>query len=191
MHAKDQRDLPPQVSPIQNESGKLRDLAQTLGQLLADGEDSAGGEQAAICLLKYYAVCEHILILIDREVNGKLGPQVNWHSRLLHESSAALPGLRPPILAVASRNLLLKLLAFRNLERNIYGYVPAPYVIQKLSELVVMRQPQLDDEFQRFLAFLQQRPRPAQGLLEASALTPQLAASGSFSQIPSTLPSGS
>jgi hypothetical protein len=173
MDATDTRGLLPFVTAVQKELGKLGELAETLAQLLAQGGDSAGSGKTALSLLKFYAVCEHVLLLIDREARGKLAPRVDWHSRLLLESCTTLPGIRPAILAASSSRLLQKLLAFRNLERNIYGYVPAPYIIEKLGELVIMHQPQLLDEFQRFLtSFLQQRPGSAQSGRKARAITP-------------------
>src|SRR5262245_12529642 len=158
MHTTDQHELPPRIAAIDSELKRLRELAEKLTQLLESGEDAAGSETAALYLQKFYAVCERILILIDREVSGKVSTRAEGHSRLLLESSAAWPGVRPAIITDSSRKLLQKLLAFRKLERNIYGYVPAPYVIEKLSELVLAHQPQLVDEIQWFLSsFLQQR----------------------------------
>ena len=173
MHATDHCGLHSFATAIQKGLRKLVVLAETLAQLHEYGEDSAGSDKAALSLLKFYAVCERILVLIDREANGNFVLRVDWHTRLLLESGVALPGMRPSILSTPSRKLLQKLLAFRNLERNIYGYVPAPYVIAKLSELVVAHQPQLVDEFQRFLSsFLQQRQQLADDRLEAHAIAP-------------------
>ncbi|MGH7491267.1 MAG: hypothetical protein ACREOO_02605 [bacterium] len=192
MHATDQCDLVSFVTAIQKGLGKLGALAETLAQLHEYGEESAGSGMAALNLLKFYTVCERILILIDREASGNLAPRVDWHSRLLLESSTPLPGMRPAIISTTSCKLLQKLLAFRNLKRNIYGYVPAPYVIEKLSELVIEHQPQLADEIQRFLSsFLRQRPQSATARSQRVRFHPQLAVSGSFSQMPKTLPSGS
>lgn len=155
MHATDRHESPPYVTAIQNELGRLGELAEALA-LLAHTPEHARGEKAALCLLKFYAACERILVQIDREVHVRPARRVDWHTRLLQEADADLPGTRPPILSTPHRKLLQKLLAFRNLERSIYGYVPAPYVIAKLSELVLAQQPILVKEFQRFLVFLRQ-----------------------------------
>jgi hypothetical protein len=171
MHATDQCGLHLFATAIQKGLRKLGVLSETLAQSHEYGEDSAGSDKAALNLLKFYAVCERILVLIDREVNGNFVHRVGWHSRLVLESSVALTGMRPSILSTPSRKLLQKLLAFRNLERNIYGYVPAPYIIEKLSELVIAHHPQLVDEIQRFLSsFLEQRLQLAHDRLEAHAI---------------------
>jgi len=157
MYATDGRELPPRIKAIQKDLEELGKLAAGLPRLQAQREDLAMNEQAALTLLRFYGVCEHLLMLIDREVRNRRNRHVDWHSRLVQESEVELPGLRPAILTTASRRLLQKLLAFRNLERNIYGYMPAPYVIEKLSDLVLAQQPQLSEEFLWFLSFLQQR----------------------------------
>lgn len=138
----------------------MGNLAGALAVLPAQGQ--AGGEKAARYLLKFYAACERILILINREVSGQPDRRRDWQTRLWQEAETGVAGIRPAILSAANCRMLQKLLAFRNLERNIYGYAPAPYVIEKLSALVVAQQPRLAEDFQRFLSFLQQRLRPAE-----------------------------
>ncbi len=155
MCATDEREMLLRVTAIQRELQKVEELAQTLARLQARRKDSDCGK-AARYLLKFYAVCERILILIEGKVEGRLVRHVDWRSRLLLEAEISLPGVRSPILTASHCKLLQKLLAFRNLQRNIYGYVPAPYVIEKLSALVIAQQPQLAAEIQQFLAFLKQ-----------------------------------
>ena len=172
MGATDRRELSPRITAIQKELTKLGVMVEALAHDEVQAGDRSGLESTALRVRKFYASCERILILMHSASGVKFARRLDWRSRLLKKSAAAIAGVRPPIISPATRRQLQQILTFRNLERNIYGYTLQSEAIVELSRLAQSLYPQFVSEIERSKVFLPQRPPCDKSAVTANSTSP-------------------
>jgi hypothetical protein len=75
----------------------------------------------AFAIESVYSGIEGTLKLVAARIDGQAPEGPDWHRLLIDQMSAAVPGLRPPVLGVGSGKLLDELRRFRHVVRLRYG----------------------------------------------------------------------
>ena len=115
----------PLIGQIRQDLTELEYLTQKTTQLLekvlnTGDEDYLG--TVTLNLYSFYAGVERIFREIARTLDGSMPEGADWHRRLLHQMSAEIPNLRPPVITLETRNALDEYCAFRHVVRNIYTF---------------------------------------------------------------------
>ncbi len=79
-------------------------------------------DAAAVNLHIFYTGLEHLFETIAREIDGSLPSGPPWHTDLLRQMAADVPGVRPAVLSRASRDSLEEYRSFRHVVRHIYMF---------------------------------------------------------------------
>lgn len=79
---------------------------------------------------------ERIFRQVAATVDNHVPSDPEWHRELLRQMSVELPGLRPPVLSLASVNTLDEYLRFRHVLRNIYAFSFIPDQIERLVKQI-------------------------------------------------------
>lgn len=144
------------VAEIKDELSKLESLAGKLSSQKGRTSDEEIAESAALRLHNFYTGCERIFKLIAAEINGGTPQDLEWHKRLLNQVSIEIDGVRPAVISPQNRRELEKLLRFRHLVRNIYGFELESNRIEELLVLAVNLFPLFKKEVESFTEFLVQ-----------------------------------
>ena len=93
-------------------------------------------DAAAVNLHTFYTGLEHLFETIAREIDGSLPSGPSWHTDLLRQMAADVPGVRPAVLSRASRDCLEEYRSFRHVVCHIYMFNLHPGRVRLLvSEL--------------------------------------------------------
>jgi len=144
------------AAEIKNELTKLEELAGKLSSQKGRTRDEEIAESAALRLHNFYTGCERIFKLIAVEINGGVPQELEWHKRLLNQVAIEIDGLRPAVITPETKGELEKLLRFRHLVRNIYGFELEESRIEELVVLAVNLFPSFKKEVEAFTKFLAQ-----------------------------------
>lgn len=102
----------------------------------------------------FYTACEKIFKKIATDINGKLPPGEDWHQRLLYQMSIEVKEVRPAIISKESFTVLKKLLAFRHLFRNAYGFELKKESLDELSHILLEKGRDILEEIDKFTTYL-------------------------------------
>lgn len=102
----------------------------------------------------FYTGAERVFEKIAPELNGGVPAGPAWHRELLQNMTLDLPSVRPPVLREATARALDEFLRFRHLFRNVYGFELAWPRLRALLERLPNAWRALDEDLERFLAFL-------------------------------------
>lgn len=69
----------------------------------------------------FYTGCEEIFLRIARDLNNQVPTDMDWHTRLLHQMTLDVPGVRPALLNRKTEEKLRDYLGFRHVFRHLYG----------------------------------------------------------------------
>ncbi len=136
------------VERVAARATRLLDKARGRGD-----EDYLDG--VALNLHGFYAGVEHIFRAIARDIDGSVPSGSEWHRELLVQMAAELPGLRPPVIARATRDCLDEYRNFRHVVRNVYTFNLRPSRLQELVEELPVCLTSLQHDLTTFCAFLE------------------------------------
>ena len=108
----------------------------------------------ALNLHGFYAGVERIFEDIARNLDEAVPTGPEWRRDLLLQMSAAIDGVRPPVISQETRFCLDEYRGFRHVVRNVYTFNLRPLRLQELTENLSMCSPQLNAELAGFIAFL-------------------------------------
>ena len=141
------------ISAEQGALDRLRDEAAELAG--RDAIDGAHVRALGSVLHDWYTGCEKAFRRIAVEVDGQAPASASWHTDLLEQMTAELPGARPAVIDRALAADLRELLGFRHLFRNVYGF---ELRWDRMVDLVKRLPPvheRLQDALSRFVSFLE------------------------------------
>lgn len=147
-------------SQIDHQIEVLGELVVYLGSYIAkrpaDAEATReDGLVVAGVLENYFTAAETVLLRIVQQFGNQLDGE-RWHANLLDRLATEVRGVRPRVLAEATRTRLDELRRFRHFKRYYYridyDWDKLAFLIKKTNEL----QPLLVSDLQRFSAFLEQ-----------------------------------
>ncbi|MEW6608595.1 MAG: hypothetical protein AB1414_14305 [bacterium] len=157
------------ASEIEEEVKKIRELFvenAMVCRMIEEGEefdflDSRG--QSAI-IHDIYTGLEKVFKKIANDLNGGIPPGEDWHYRLLHQMSLEIKGVRPAVVSKESYSLLKKLLAFRHLFRNIYGFELDKERVDELNITIQDKGDKIIKEIIDFANLLRRRGENEEGI---------------------------
>ena len=153
---RNKKELQVLVAEINDELSKLEELAGKLSSQKGRTGDDEVAESSALRLHNFYTGCERIFKLIASGVNGGVSTDIDWHKRLLNQVSIEIADLRPKVISPRTRFELEKLLRFRHLVRNIYGFELESDRVEELLNLTLDLFPRFKKEIEAFAEFLTQ-----------------------------------
>ncbi|MEO0537034.1 MAG: hypothetical protein AAF215_24645 [Cyanobacteria bacterium P01_A01_bin.123] len=145
------------IGQLQQDLAELERLVRETTRLLQKfqttrDEDYLG--TIALNLHSYYTGVERLLEDIARTLDEFIPEGADWHRRLLRQMSAELPDLRPPVLSVATRQVLDDYRAFRHVVRNIYSFDLRSDRIESLGNQIGQIHQQFQGDVMKFCEFL-------------------------------------
>jgi hypothetical protein len=158
------RQLADLLADLQVERSKLQTLVESLKHLQQTWEEPQGVEErcdaAALRLQSFYTGIERCLVQIVRVLNGGPPDGADWHRRLLERMAIATEA-RPAVLAAGTVGRLGELLRFRHVVRHLYAYELERDQVFRLLTSAIGLWPQLQVDFDRFGAWLNDLSGPA------------------------------
>lgn len=140
---------------------ELQELALVVDRTLAvwqqaqHSTDDYYVDAVALNLHGFYAGVEHLLELIADGVDQTRPAGANWHQELLQQMTAEIPGVRPAVLSVQTRNRLDRYRGFRHVVRNVYTFNLDPEQIGLLVQQLPTAYQGLVEELSGFADLLQ------------------------------------
>jgi hypothetical protein len=113
-------------------------------------------DATALNLHGFYAGIERLLGVIAEGIDGTKPSGANWHTQLLHQLTAEIPGIRPAVLSSAMRDKLDRYRGFRHVIRNVYTFNLDPQQIELLVEQLQVTMDQVSQELLIFANLLEQ-----------------------------------
>jgi hypothetical protein len=140
---------------IASDLGTFASRIDELAQLppLAAAERAALAE-AAVALHHAYGAVESALVRIARAVDDGLPEGPEWHQSLLQVMGLDIASVRPAVLSVGTRELLLRLLGFRHFFRHAYAVELDGVRLEELRQHATALVPLLREDLARFDKFL-------------------------------------
>ena len=80
----------------------------------------------------------------------------HWHQELLRQMAAEIPGVRPPVLSLETRDRLDRYRGFRHVVRNVYTFNLDAEQIEVLVRQLSPTMEQTSQELLAFAGFLEQ-----------------------------------
>lgn len=109
----------------------------------------------ALNLHGFYARVERLLKLIADGVDRTRPTGSDWHQARLRQMSADVPGIRPAILQVETRERLARYRGFRHVVRNVYTFSLDPDQIELLVAKLRLTMDAVAQELTKFADFLE------------------------------------
>lgn len=135
---------------------RVQQIWQSRLQLQAVESQDYLVDAAALNLHSFYAGVEHLLELIANSIDQMKPEGAMWHRELLQQMAADIPGIRPAVLSMESRNLLDRYRGFRHVVRNVYTFNLDAEQIQLLIEHLSDVHQNVKAELEQFADFLEQ-----------------------------------
>ncbi len=143
---------------IQQDLTDLDQLQRQTGRLLekvkATGDSDYLGT-VALNLHSFYTGTERIFQEIARDIDQSLPNGADWHRRLLRQMATEIPNVRPPVIALQTRNALNEYCSFRHVVRNIYTFELQPERVQALASELPDCYQVFSKDLQEFCRFLE------------------------------------
>lgn len=102
----------------------------------------------------FYTGVERVFEAIAVNLDQKVPTGSEWHKELLKQMTAAIPGVREPVISQSTFSSLDDLRAFRHVMRSHYGHKLKPELVFKLAVKVPGCYQALEQELQHFLLSL-------------------------------------
>jgi hypothetical protein len=128
-----------------------RGTAQT-----SEDKDNYYVDATALNLHGFYAGIERLLEMIAEGIDRAKPSGANWHTQLLHQLTAEIPGIRPAVLSTEVRDKLDRYRGFRHVVRNVYTFNLDPQQIELLVEQLQPTMVQVSQELMAFADLLEQ-----------------------------------
>lgn len=122
-----------------------RGIAQT-----GEPKDDYYVDATALNLHGFYAGIERLLEVIAEGIDRAKPSGANWHTQLLYQLTAEIPGIRPAVLSPEMRDKLDRYRGFRHVVRNVYTFNLDP---QQIELLVQQLQPTMAEVSQELIVF--------------------------------------
>lgn len=138
---------------IRRELQELEQIAERtmrIWQKAALSADDYYIDATAFNLHSLYAGIERIFEVIADGIDLVKPDGANWHHELLHQMTAEIPGIRPPVMSPEVRDKLDRYRGFRHVVRNVYTFKLDP---QQMDVLVKNLKPTMEQVSQELLAF--------------------------------------
>ena len=100
---------------------RLADGAEARRRLGHDPTDPGAQALAGVAIHAWYTGVECVFERVARQIDGAVPTGERWHRDLAFQATAAVPGLRPPLVPAEAMGDLLSLLAFRHFFRHAYA----------------------------------------------------------------------
>ncbi len=110
-----------------DECVKIEHVSASIGEILQDIEEVPikyrKGQEALLTqnVVNFYMGLENIFKRIAEEIDMTVPQGKEWHKLLLHQM-AATHTIRPPVISKKTVEMLIHILKFRHVARNIYGF---------------------------------------------------------------------
>ena len=113
-------------------------------------------DATALNLHGFYAGIERVLEIIADGID-RVKPSIpRWHQELLRQMAAEIPGVRPPVLSLETRDRLDRYRGFRHVVRNVYTFNFDVGQIEVLIKQLPSTLEQVSREMLGFADFLEQ-----------------------------------
>lgn len=130
------------------------DRSQRLLQKYQTTQDEDYIGTLALNLHGFYTDVERCFEEIARQLDETVPSGTDWHRRLLRQMSAELPDLRPPVIQVATRQVIDEYRSFRHVVRNVYTFDLQPSRVVDLAEQLPDCFAALKYDIEAFFVFL-------------------------------------
>ena len=133
---------------VVNRAEWLQSKAQTSG-------DDGFFDGVALNLHGFYSGVERIFEDIARTLERSIPMGVEWHQDLLLQMSAEISSIRPPVIAMDTRECLDEYRGFRHVVRNVYTFHLRPTRLQELTKQLRQCHQMVERDLSDFIAFLE------------------------------------
>jgi len=113
-------------------------------------------DATAMNLHGFYAGIERLLEVIADGVDQTKPSGSHWHQELLRQMAIEIPGVRPPVLSLETRDRLDRYRGFRHVVRNVYTFNLDVEQVRGLIEQLRPTMEQTRQELHAFADFLEQ-----------------------------------
>jgi hypothetical protein len=113
-------------------------------------------DATALNLHGFYAGLERVFEIVGEGIDQARPTGSSWHQELLRQMSAEIPGVRPPVISVDSRDRLDRYRGFRHVVRNVYTYNLDAEQVGALVRQLPATMEQVSRELLAFADFLEQ-----------------------------------
>jgi len=140
---------------------ELQELAQVveratrIWQQVIVSTDDYYVDAAALNLHGFYAGIERLFGVIADGIDQARLSGPFWHQELLRQMAAEIPGIRPPVLSLATRDRLDRYRGFRHVVRNVYTFNLDAEQIEILIKQLPPTMEQVSEELLGFADFLE------------------------------------
>ena len=110
----------------------IRDHAWRRWQKTSGDEDYLGS--VAFDLQGFYQGVERVFATIAKSIDGSVPTGDKWHKMLLEQMANEVPGIRPAVISLDTKEALDNFRMFRHLAHNIYTFNLDPRRIKTLIE---------------------------------------------------------
>jgi len=141
-------------------AGRIRTELQELAHVVerathiwrqaATSTDDYYVDATALNLHGFYAGIERLFEMIADGVDQARPSGPYWHQELLRQMAAEVPGARPPVLSLATRDKLDRYRGFRHVVRNVYTF---NLDVEQIEVLIRQLSPTMEQVSQELLAF--------------------------------------
>jgi hypothetical protein len=141
---------------------ELQELTQVVERTLSiwqtaqKSTDDYYVDATALNLHGFYAGIERLLEVIADGIDQTKPTGPHWHQELLRQMTAEIPGVRPPVLSLETRDKLDRYRGFRHVVRNVYTFNLDVEQIRVLVGQLLPTMEQTRQELHAFADFLEQ-----------------------------------
>lgn len=107
-------------------------------------------DATALNLHGFYAGIERLLEIIADGIDQAKPSGPYWHQELLRQMAAEIPGVRPPVLSLETRDRLDRYRGFRHVVRNVYTF---NFDAEQINVLVKQLPPTMERVSRELLGF--------------------------------------
>ena len=133
---------------------KIKELALRRWQKALRDEDYLGS--VAFDLQGFYQGVERVFEIVAKSIDRSLPDGEKWHKMLLEQMTNEIPGIRPAVISMETREALDNFRMFRHLAHNIYTFNLVPGRIKVLVESLSGAVDLVCQDFSLFSDFLEQ-----------------------------------
>lgn len=140
---------------------ELRDLKQVvertarIWQQAAVSTDDYYVDATALNLHSFYAGIERLFEIIADGIDQAKPSGPHWHQELLRQMAAEIPGVRPPVLSLETRDRLDRYRGFRHVVRDVYTFNFDAEQIEVLVKQLSLTMEQVSRDLLGFADFLE------------------------------------
>lgn len=112
-------------------------------------------DATALNLHSFYAGIERLFEIIADGIDQAKPSGPHWHQELLRQMAAEIPGVRPPVLSLETRDRLDRYRGFRHVVRNVYTFNFDAGQIEVLVKQLSLTMEQVYRDLSGFANFLE------------------------------------